>query len=114
MKSFLALALVALTVSDQSAVATNSSAPRLFGCADYTASGCATCFNHKELGQHVCTWCLLDNQCHDVGSIESDCTGPQGNDHCISIAVKTNCNLHNISACPAPPPATPQPSNWVN
>jgi hypothetical protein len=32
MKSFLALALVALTVSDQSAVATNTSSPKLFGC----------------------------------------------------------------------------------
>jgi predicted lipase len=75
--------------------------------SDLTSAGCATCFQHKELTQNVCEWCLLDQQCHDVGSLESDCAGPQGNDQCISIAVKTKCTIHAVSSCPAPPPADP-------
>merc|ERR1711924_578149 len=71
--------------------------PHVFGCADVTAAGCATCFNHKEAFENVCVWCKSDSQCHDVGSLEDPCS----NDQCISIAVKTQCTDHNVSDCPA-------------
>ena len=73
--------------------------PNVFGCADVTADGCGTCYDHAVLFAKVCVWCLEDAECHDVGSLQDPCT----NSNCISAAVKTRCTDHNRTDCPSMP-----------
>ena len=55
------------------------------------------CADHLVAFEHVCVYCTIDLNCHDVGSLADPCS----DDECISVAVGTSCNDHNKADCPS-------------
>jgi hypothetical protein len=64
-------------------------------CSALTAQGCNVCIRAQSLFSFECTWCALDNGCHDLGSLESKCTAHGS--QCSSLSKLSHCKN---STCP--------------
>jgi len=71
----------------------------VFKCnTDASLNTCAACIQKQDILFYPCYWCEIDNQCHDVGSLESPCTPPSANDKCVSLDNESNCEQ---KTCPS-------------
>ena len=62
----------------------------LFDCQSIT-TGCTDCIGKNYILFYPCYWCMIDNECHDVGSLVSPCTPPSADDKCVSMSNLSNC-----------------------
>jgi len=69
-----------------------------------TASTCSEkadsneCLNHRSKGLMACTWCEVDQMCHDVGAIATD---PCGDPCCASRSSLSGCHHREVSTISA-------------